>query len=158
MGLLKTLKNEAELAGVLAHEIAHVTQKHMLDAIRRGALMGSVSELTLTAMKQDPAMFSSVIDEMTDLLFTKGLDKDKEFEADVVGVEYAYRAGYNPQGLEDYLQTLAKKEGHVESKFFTTHPSTTERVSKIDTLLKDYSDIKNLPFLTDRFQRYVKAG
>ena len=158
VGLLKTLNNEAELAGVLAHEIAHVTQKHMLDAIRRGSLMGSVSELTLTAMKQDPAMFSSVIDEMTDLLFTKGLDKDKEFEADVVGVEYAYRAGYNPQGLEDYLQTLAKEEGHVESKFFTTHPSTTERVSKIDTLLKDYSDIKNLPFLTERFQQYVKAG
>lgn len=158
VGLLKTLKNEAELAGVLAHEIAHVTQKHMLDAIRRGALMGSVSELTLTAMKQDPAMFSSVIDEMTDLLFTKGLDKDKEYEADVVGVEYAYRAGYNPEGLRDYLQTLASEKGHVESKFFTTHPSTTERVSKIDVLLKDYSDIKNLPFLTDRFQRYVKAG
>ena len=158
VGLLKTLKNEAELAGVLAHEIAHVTQKHMLDAIRRGSLMGSVSELTLTAMKQDPAMFSSVIDEMTDLLFTKGLDKDKEFEADVVGVEYAYRAGYNPQGLEDYLQTLAKEEGHVESKFFTTHPSTTLRISKIDTLLKDYSDIKNLPFLTERFHQYVKAG
>ena len=158
VGLLKTLNNEAELAGVLAHEIAHVTQKHMLDAIRRGSLMGSVSELTLTAMKQDPAMFSSVIDEMTDLLFTKGLDKDKEFEADVVGVEYAYRAGYNPQGLEDYLQTLAKEEGHVESKFFTTHPSTTLRISKIDTLLKEYSDIKNLPFLTERFHQYVKAG
>ena len=158
VGLLKTLNNEAELAGVLAHEIAHVTQKHMLDAIRRGSLMGSVSELTLTAMKQGPAMFSSVIDEMTDLLFTKGLDKDKEFEADVVGVEYAYRAGYNPQGLEDYLQTLAKEEGHVESKFFTTHPSTTLRISKIDTLLKEYSDIKNLPFLTERFHQYVKAG
>ncbi|MGP0594788.1 M48 family metalloprotease [Nitrospira sp. T9] len=158
VGLLKTLNNEAELAGVLAHEIAHVTQKHMLDAIRRGALMGSVSELSLTAMKQDPAMFSSVIDEMTDLLFTKGLDKDKEFEADVVGVEYAYRAGYNPQGLEDYLQSLAKEEGHVESKFFTTHPSTTLRISKIDTLLKNYSDIKGLPFLTERFHQYVKAG
>ena len=158
VGLLKTLNNEAELAGVLAHEIAHVTQKHMLDAIRRGALMGSVSELSLTAMKQDPALFSNVIDEMTDLLFTKGLDKDKEFEADVVGVEYAYRAGYNPEGLEDYLQTLAKEEGHVESKFFTTHPSTTLRISKIDTLLKNYSDIKNLPFLAERFHQYVKAG
>ena len=158
VGLLKTLKNEAELAGVLAHEIAHVTKQHMLETIRRGAVLGSVSELTLTAMKQDPAMFSSVIDEMTDLLFTKGLDKDKEFEADVVGVEYAYRAGYNPQGLEDYLQTLAKEEGHVESKFFTTHPSTTLRITKIDTLLKDFPDIKNLPFLTTRFQQYVKAG
>ncbi|MDH4193909.1 MAG: M48 family metalloprotease [Nitrospirota bacterium] len=158
VGLLKTLKNEAELAGVLAHEIAHVTKQHMLDTIRRGAILGSVSELTLTAMKQDPAMFSSVIDEMTDLLFTKGLDKDKEFEADVVGVEYAYRAGYNPQGLRDYLQVLAKEEGHVESKFFTTHPSTSVRISKIDTLLMDYSDIKNLPFLTERFHQYVKAG
>lgn len=158
VGLLKSLKNEAELAGVLAHEIAHVTKQHMLETIRRGAILGSVSELSLTAMKQDPKMFSNVIDQMTDLLFTKGLDKDKEFEADVVGVDYAYRAGYNPLGLEDYLQTLAKEEGHVESKFFTTHPSTTERIAKIDTLLKDYSDIKSLPFLTERFQQYVKAG
>lgn len=158
VGLLKTLKNEAELAGVLAHEIAHVTKKHMLETIRRGALLGSVSELTLTAMKKDPEMFSNVIDEMTDLLFTKGLDKDKEFEADVVGVDYAYRAGYNPEGLRDYLQVLAKEEGHVESKFFTTHPSTTVRISKIDAALQDYSDIKNLPFLTERFHQYVKAG
>jgi predicted Zn-dependent protease len=130
----------------------------LLETIRRGAVLGSVSELSLTAMKQDPKMFSNVIDQMTELLFTKGLDKDKEFEADVVGVDYAYRAGYNPLGLEDYLQTLAKEEGHVESKFFTTHPSTTERIAKIDTLLKDYSDIKSLPFLTERFQQYVKAG
>jgi len=158
VGLLTSLKNEAELAGVLAHEIAHVTKQHMLETIRRGAILGSVSELTLTAMKQDPAMFSSVIDEMTNLLFTKGLDKEKEFEADVVGVEYAYRAGYHPQGLKDYLQTLAKEEGHVESKFFTTHPSTTVRISKIDRLLQDYSDINNLPFLTERFHQYVKAG
>ena len=158
VGLLKTLKNEAELAGVLAHEVAHVTKQHMLETIRRGAVLGSVSELSLTAMKQDPKMFSSAIDQMTELLFTKGLDKDKEFEADVVGVDYAYRAGYHPRGLEDYLQTLAKEEGHAESKFFTTHPSTTERIAKIDVLLKDYSDIKNLPFLTERFHQYVKAG
>ena len=73
VGLLKTLKNEAELAGVLAHEIAHVTKQHMLETIRRGAVLGSVSEFTLTAMKQDPEMFSNVIDEMTELLFTKGV-------------------------------------------------------------------------------------
>ena len=158
VGLLKTLKNEAELAGVLAHEIAHVTKQHMLETIRRGAVLGSVSELTLTAMKKNPEMFSNVIDEMTELLFTKGLDKDKEFEADVVGVDYAYRAGYHPQGLRDYLQTLAKEKGHVKSKFFTTHPSTTVRISKIDTLLTNYSDIKNLPFLTKRFQQYLRAS
>ncbi len=158
VGLLKTLKNEAELAGILAHEVAHVTKQHMLETIRRGAILGSVSELTLTAMKKDPAMFSNIIDEMTEVLFTKGLDKDKEFEADVVGIEYAYRAGYHPAGLRDYLQTLENEKGQVESKFFTTHPSTTLRISKIDALLTDYSGIKNLPFLTDRFKRYVKVG
>ena len=158
VGLLKTLKNEAELAGVLAHEIAHVTHQHMLETIRRGGILGSVSELTLTAMKKDPEMFSNVIDEMTELLFTKGLDKDKEFEADAVGVDYAYRAGYNPQGLQDYLRTLQKEEGHTQSRFFTTHPSITLRISKIDMLLANFSDINSLPFLTKRFQQYLRAS
>lgn len=157
-GLMKTLKNEAELAGVLAHEVAHVTKQHMLETIRRGAILGSVSEFTLTAMKKNPEMFSSVIDEMSELLFTKGLDKDKEFEADVVGIEYAYRAGYHPQGLRDYLKTLANQEGHAESRFFTTHPSTTLRISKIDALLTNYSDAQGLPFLTKRFHQFIQAG
>ncbi len=158
VGLLKTLKNEAELAGVLAHEIAHVTQHHMLETIRRGAILGSVSEFSLSAMKQNPEMFSNVIGEMTDLLFTKGLDKDKEFEADAVGVDYAYRAGYHPQGLPDYLHRLQKEEGHAQSRFFTTHPSIALRISKIDRLLANFSDIKNLPTLTKRFQQYLKTS
>ena len=157
VGLLKTLKNEAELAGVLAHEIAHVTKQHMLETIRRGSVLGSVSELTLTAMKQDPEMFSNAIDQMTELLFTKGLDKDKEFEADVVGIDYAYRAGYHPQGLKNYLVTLHKQEGHAQSRFFTTHPSTIERIKKIDAILNGYSDIQTLPFLTKRFRHFVRT-
>ena len=158
VGLLKTLKNEAELAGVLAHEVAHVTHQHMLETIRRGAVLGSVSEFTLSAMKKNPEMFSNVIDEMAEILFTKGLDRDKEFEADVVGIEYAYRAGYHPQGLRDYLQTLTKEEGHIQSRFFTTHPSTALRISKIDKLIGNFSDIQGLPFLTKRFQQYMKAS
>ncbi len=158
VGLLKTLKNEAELAGVLAHEIAHITKQHMLETIRRGAVLGSVSELTLTALKKNPEMFANVIDEMTEVLFTKGLDKDKEFEADVVGIEYAYRAGYHPKGLQDYLRTLAKGEGHTQSKFFTTHPSTALRISKIEQLISDFSDLQDLSVLTKRFQQYMQTS
>ena len=158
VGLLKTLKNEAELAGVLAHEIAHITKQHMLETIRRGAVLGSVSELTLTALKKNPEMFANVIDEMTEVLFTKGLDKDKEFEADVVGIEYAYRAGYHPKGLQDYLKTLATGEGQTQSKFFTTHPSTALRISKMTSLIENFSDIQDLPFLTKRFQQYIKTS
>ena len=157
IGLLKTLKNEAELAGVLAHEVAHITQKHMLETIRRGALLSNVSELTLSAMDKDPKMFSNVIDEITDKLFTKGMDKDKEFEADVYGVEFAYRAGYHPSGLRDYLKTLKSQEGHAQSRFFTTHPSTRIRISKIEGLLGQYSDGMKFPVLTKRFQSYLGA-
>lgn len=158
VGLLKTLKNEAELAGVLAHEVAHVTHQHMLETIRRGTILGSVSEFSLSAMKQNPEMFSNVIGEMTELLFTKGLDKDKEFEADAVGVDYAYRAGYHPQGLQNYLRNLQKEQDHTQSRFFTTHPSTALRISKIDRLLTNFSDLKSLPTLTKRFQQYLKAS
>ncbi len=158
VGLLNTLKNEAELAGVLAHEVAHVTHQHMLETIRRGAILGSVSDFTLSAMKKNPEMFSNVIDEMTEVLFTKGLDKEKEFEADDVGIEYAYRAGYHPQGLRDYLKSLGKEEGHTSSRFFTTHPSTALRISKINMLLGGYSDLQALPFLTKRFQQFLQTS
>jgi predicted Zn-dependent protease len=75
-----------------------------------------------------------------------------------MGIEYAYRAGYHPQGLRDYLKTLGKEEDHTQSRFFTTHPSITLRISKIDKLIGNFSDIQALPFLTKRFQQYVKAS
>jgi len=158
IGLLKTLKNEAELAGVLAHEVAHVTQKHMLDTIQRGAVLSSATEFTLTAMEKDPEMYANVVDEITDKLFTKGLDKDLEYEADVYGIEFAYRAGYNPKGLRDYLKTLQAQKGHAKSAFFTTHPPTEERISKIGVTLRDYSDGETLSVLTKRFQRYMQSS
>ncbi len=158
VGLLQSLKNEAELAGVLAHEIAHITQLHMINTIRRGAILGSVAEFSLAAMKQDPEMFSNVIGQMTELLFEKGLDKEKEFEADAVGTDFAYRAGYHPQGLQDYLQVLKQGEGHTQSRFFTTHPSTSLRISKIQTILQGFPDTQGLPFLTTRFKQHLQAG
>ena len=158
IGLLKTLKNEAELAGVLAHEVAHVTQKHMLDTIQRSAVLSSATEFTLTAMEKDPEMYASVVDEITDKLFTKGLDKDLEYEADVYGIEFAYRAGYNPKGLRDYLKTLQAQKGHAKSAFFTTHPPTEERISKIDVTLREYSDGSSLAVLKDRFKKYMQSS
>jgi len=158
IGLLKALKNEAELAGVLAHEVAHVTQKHMLETIRRGAILSSASEFTLTAMEKDPEMYANVIDEISDTLFTKGLDKDLEYEADVYGIEFSYRAGYNPNGLRGYLKTLQAQKGHATSRFFTTHPPTEDRLSKIEITLAKYSDGATFSVLTKRFQQYMKSG
>ena len=58
----------------------------------------------------------------------------------------------------DYLRSLEKEPRHAQSHFFTTHPSTALRISKIDQLLTHFSDIKSLPFLTKCFQQYHKAS
>lgn len=158
IGLLRTLENEAELAGVLAHEVAHVTQKHMLKTIQRSAILANVSEFSLSAMNEDPQLFSNVIEAATEALFEKGLDKELEFEADVVGIEYAYRAGYNPNGLRDYLTTLQGQEGRATSRFFSTHPSTSLRLSKVKEVLGKYGDAARLPYVTERFRSRMNAA
>ncbi len=158
IGLLKTLSNEAELAGVLAHEIAHVTQQHMLKTIRRGAILSNVSEFTMAAMKKDPEMFAGVIDEATNTLFNKGLDKELEYEADALGIEYAYRAGYNPNGLKNYLNILHSQHGKAESRFFSTHPPTKKRLRKVKKQLRNYEDGSSFPTLTTRFMASMEAS
>lgn len=158
IGLLKTLKNEAELAGVLAHEVAHVAQKHMLKTLQRSAILSNVSEFSLSVMNKDPQLFSNVINAATDMLFEKGLDKDLEFEADVFGIEYAYRAGYHPSGLRDYLATLQSQEGKATSRFFSTHPPTSERLAKAKDLVARYADGARLPYLTERFRSRMNAA
>lgn len=158
IGLLKTLKNEAELAGVLAHEVAHVTQKHMLKTLQRSAILSNVSEFSLSAMNKDPELFSNVIDAATDMLFEKGLDKELEFEADTYGIEYAYRAGYHPNGLRDYLATLKNQEGTADSRFFSTHPSTSERLGKAKDVAARYTEAGKFPYLTERFRSRMAAA
>ena len=76
--------------------------------------MQGVSALTLTVMDKDPALFDKVIDEVSNILFTKGLDKNLEFEADKYGREFAYRMGYFPGGLQNFISKLGKsKEGEA---------------------------------------------
>ncbi len=158
IGLLKTLTNEAELAGVLAHEVAHVTQKHMLTTLQRSSILANVSEFSLSAMNKDPQLFSNVIDAATDMLFEKGLDKELEFEADAYGIEYAYRAGYHPNGLRDYLATLQGQEGQAASRFFSTHPSTSVRLGKAKELAARYTGATKFPYLTERFRSRMSAA
>jgi len=144
VGLLKNVRNEAELAGVLGHEIAHVSEKHALKTIQRGKTLKGIGEFSLSVMNKDPKLFASIIGELTGMLFQRGLDRSMEFEADRIGTEYATRVGYNAMGLRDFLNTLRREEGQVKSIFFQTHPSVGTRVSRLDKEV--------LPFLEEGFQ------
>lgn len=156
LGLLRLTQNEAQLAGVLGHEIAHVSKKHALQTIQRSKTLQGVSALTLSLMDKDPAMFGKLIDEVSGVLFTRGLDKELEYEADRLGVEYAYRVGYYPGGLSDFIKTLAGASGS-HSIFFSTHPGPQDRYARLKSVMGQYKAADLNPVLSNRFKSETKG-
>ena len=107
LGLLQRMNSEAELAGVLAHEIAHVLKKHHLQAIKKNARTSLLTDIATEAADRkgrNPAI--AKLAGAGSELYARGLDKDDEFEADRMGVVIAARAGYDPFGLPAVLQVL----------------------------------------------------
>ncbi|HEX6590833.1 MAG TPA: M48 family metalloprotease [Moraxellaceae bacterium] len=146
-GLYEKFRNESELAGVLAHEIAHVVQKHQLKAIKSQLGREWQTELaTAVAERKDTSRAANQLKAFTagTELFARGLDKNDEFEADRMGVVIAARGGYNPYGLVGSLQTLdaVNPQDGAVALMFKTHPSPSKRLemladamgSQLDTL------------------------
>jgi len=137
-GMMNLLQNEAELAGVLGHEVGHVIRKHHLNAIKKGAwinLLGAGAGAA-AAGKPSEELVNALVGP-TKELYSRGLDKDDEFEADRVGITLAARAGYDPWGLPAALQTLAKIK--PDDKYLAlltkTHPSPGQRLDRMGQVM-----------------------
>jgi predicted Zn-dependent protease len=131
-GLYRQLNSEAELAGVLGHEIAHVAKKHYLKVLKKSTLISAVGEAVGKQVKSNDQVVQNVIGNGAEIM-ARGLDKDAEFEADRVGVIYAARAGYDPWGLPAVLQDLAAlpaKDSRT-SLLYKTHPQPSERLTRL---------------------------
>lgn len=152
-GLLQRMQNEAELAGVLAHEIAHVLKRHHLEAIKKNARTGLLADLAVAAAdRKGRHRGLSQLAGVGSELYARGLDKDDEFEADRMGVAIAARAGYDPYGLPAVLQVLesVSPENSDFALMFKTHPTPTERLNRIDRVM-------SIAFAGDR-ERQSLAG
>lgn len=140
-GLLLRMHNESELAGVLAHEIGHVIKHHHLHAMKMqgvGKIFKGVVEAK-TDIGKNPA-----ISNMAKSLYTSGLDKSDEYEADSIGVVLAARAGYSPFGLPSVLQMYAASPQDATLELlFATHPAPTDRLNKLDSLMSNKLDSFN---------------
>ncbi|MEO5333091.1 MAG: M48 family metalloprotease [Magnetococcus sp. YQC-5] len=157
LGLLQTLRNEAELAGILGHELAHINRKHLLNSWQRLSGDSTPPPFTMAGITQNPNLLEPAIEQMADMLFTRGMDKRLEHEADLDGLEYALRAGYHPAGLHYYLQRLARVQGSIPSVFFTTHPPSTERIQQMIGRLDKQPDTDRLALLAERFKRNLPS-
>jgi beta-barrel assembly-enhancing protease len=134
-GAIDAAQNEAQLAGVLAHEIAHVANRHAADQVTKGtfanaglgvlgALLGGSGGAQLAQLG------AGIAAQATMMKFSR----DAEREADMKGLSYMKRAGYDPRGMVEFLQVLRAHQGRdpgsVQS-FFASHPAPAERVSRL---------------------------
>lgn len=129
-GLYKQLTNEAELAGVLAHEIGHVIKKHHLKILQQSKMLDAGSKLMGKQLNNDK--ISNLIGSGAEIV-ARSLDKGAEFEADRIGVVLAARAGYDAYGLPGVLQQIGHTSANDSSValLFKTHPHPDERLAKL---------------------------
>ena len=131
-GLILKADSEAELAGVMAHEIAHVAARHGTRQASRGEI-ANLATIPLAIMSYGSwtgygiYQAASILVPIGFLKFSRGF----ESEADMLGLEYMYKAGYDPTAFVDFfekIETLEKRKPGTMAKVFSTHPPTDDRI------------------------------
>ena len=142
-GLIDRLTDEAELAGILAHEISHVTAKHHLIALNKAARAGLLTQAIGSQLKNDlGGMVSGQLLALGRNIYTKGLDQDDELDADRTGVALAARAGFDPYGLVAVLQQLrtAAPDDALFALSLSTHPPAQLRLDQLELAMGNRLD------------------
>ena len=132
-GLLTELKDEAELAAVIGHEIVHAAAKHGARTMSRGMLMqGAMLATVVASQGKDYAQLAQMGAGLGAQLITTKYGRDAERESDLYGMEYMSRVGYDPQGAVDLQKTFVRlsegKKSDWISGLFASHPPSQERV------------------------------
>jgi beta-barrel assembly-enhancing protease len=171
-GLVKRLATESELAGVLAHEIAHVVKRHQISAIqssKRSDVFTSITKEIAAdqisrrgggyAAQQVKTWASNAAQELIkDGFFLRPLDRSMEYEADDLAITIATRAGYEPYGLVSALQMLAQHKGEGDAaSVFSTHPAAADRIAELERLAPLMERYATHPNNEQRFRQAVRA-
>jgi predicted Zn-dependent protease len=153
-GLYQRLTNEAQLAGVLGHEIAHVVQRHHLKVMQKQALMDAGTSFIKDKISKNKITQRAVTTGAE--ISARNLDKSAEYEADSMGTVLAARAGYDAYGLAEVLQELellGSNDGSV-ALLFQTHPHPDDRVAQLSLVSGDQIDkISGGKTLENRFYK-----
>jgi predicted Zn-dependent protease len=133
-GALGLIKSEAELAGVLAHEVEHVAQKHTVKSIEQSRRVKLGTDVAVGSREY----FSALADYTYDNIVEKGFDRGDENDADEKGIRLANKVGYNPFGLGVFLAKLMERnKGNADHNgLFASHPDTQARVDRLGNQIK----------------------
>ncbi len=138
-GVLNMVQDEAELAAVLAHEISHITERHIVNALRNSKLMKVGTEITAEAFRTPGPLLEQMTGFATDALF-KGLNKSDEYASDAKAIEYLDRLGYDYPAMFDVLELLDKRRKQGATKVLSkTHPTPQTRIRTLKSNAKKLS-------------------
>src|SRR5262245_61114116 len=128
-GLLRLLKTEAELAGVLGHEVGHVIARHSSERLAKQQLtQGLLGALVVGSGDYNTAQIGQIVGSMINMKY----GRDDEIESDALGVRIADEAGYDPRAMIRVMEVLAKaSSGSRQPEFFSTHPAPENRSARI---------------------------
>lgn len=153
-GLMKLCTNEAELASVMAHEIAHVAAKHHGETLTRQYGI----ELLLGVISGDnPRMGAQIVAGLVSMGYNRG----QEREADAIGMNILFQAGYQPEAMVTFMEKMYASEqaqgGGRPPALLSTHPATTQRIANLSAQTAQYPlDIRQKsPVYAERYQQEV---
>lgn len=160
-GLAEKMTNEAQLAGVLGHEIGHVTAEHVAERIQASTGTSLLAQIASVAAGFGD---SAAIQQLTDVVVGYGgqgyllkFGRSQELEADTLGMRYMTRAGFDPAGQRQVMEILAaESEGARQPEWSSTHPHPESRIELIDELLRtEYAGVtgtSQVGLFADRFR------
>ena len=155
-GALGLIRNEAELAGVLGHEITHVTAKHTIRAIQKGKMVS----LTADEVGSSGGLAQSVVSRLAEAAYSNIInnkfDRNDEVESDKVGIGLASKAGYAPGALSDVLKRLEDRNKNQEQPngMFASHPLIKDRVDSIAKVIRD-DKLTGSATVAARYTKYI---
>lgn len=156
------MQDEAELAGVLAHEIAHVNRRHIVRELNirgeGGGIESGLAHLLGGVGDSGRIAFNQALEKAVELLFDSGLKKEDEYEADRMGTLLLTQTGYDPMALRRYLQRIKQSQGEKTAVLNNTHPGFGERLFQLDRLIDgERLATLNAPDLRQRFQQHTRS-
>lgn len=160
-GAIEFAQDEAELAAILAHEIAHITSRHIVKELNihgtdKSSLSGLASILGATANTSRIAL-SQTVDKALQLLFDTGFKIEEELEADRIATLLLAETHYDPIALNRFLKRAESIQKSKNKKVITTHPPSADRFNNLANIIKvEKLSSLSYPKLTKRFQSYYK--
>ena len=155
-GLLGMLKDEAELAGVLGHEITHVTERHTVDDLRTSSGIATTSEVAGKGGGLSREIIAQLAGKAFQDIFDGKFSQAKESDSDHVGIQLSNKVGYSPNGLATALQKIADRNKGQEAPngWFSSHPALKDRISKVGKWIKD-EKLTSSALVAARYKQHV---